>query len=177
MGGGKYTDYSHSFAVRRGSKDIWFAAAMGNTEFGKFISSGTIHLDGTDLFSGKMVLARRYIRDEDPRAAFTATKVLRALCAHGELLPINAKEQTKDRQLLKRKRDDKAAETAENEDDAEDSIRKKARFHAELKHLSHLQPVQQYRKTTRGRRPALVVTSEDHANAVASNLESTMNML
>ena len=74
-------------------------------------------------------------------------------------------------------RDDKAAETAENEDDAEDSIRKKARFHAELKPLSHLQPVQQYRKTTRGRRPALVVTSEDHAIAVASNLESTMNML
>ena len=57
-------------------------AAVGTTPFGRFVSLGVIEGGGM----GHMTLARRYIADDDPRAAWSSpAAVLDALLGEGPL--------------------------------------------------------------------------------------------
>ena len=69
--------------------------ACGNTEFGRFVSHGRVTLTpGADEGQVVLTLARRYLRDADPRAACktaSAALELAALGSHDERAPARAR--------------------------------------------------------------------------------------
>ena len=70
-----YSDISHEFHLRSTNDDEGsdgIVGACGNTEFGRFISIGVLEPRGS---TAQLILARRYIADNDPRAKLTAAEV------------------------------------------------------------------------------------------------------
>ena len=76
-GGGheRFTDIRQNVVVEEKSPtDPLVVAAVGTTEFGAFVSLGSI--DETASGTVRMTLARRYVDDSDPRARWTTDDVL-----------------------------------------------------------------------------------------------------
>jgi hypothetical protein len=77
-GGGheRFTDTTHRVLARRSPPESGslVVAACGTTEFGSFVSLGTV--DETASGTARMTLARRYVDDSDPRARWTTDDVL-----------------------------------------------------------------------------------------------------
>ena len=76
-GGGheRFTDIRQNVVVEEKSPtDPLVVAAVGTTEFGAFVSLGSI--DETASGTVRMTLARRYVDDSDPRAQWTTGQVL-----------------------------------------------------------------------------------------------------
>lgn len=77
-GGGheRFTDIRQNVLAKQFTRGegSFFVAACGTTEFGSFISLGSI--DETASGTVQMTLARRYVDDSDPRARWTTDDVL-----------------------------------------------------------------------------------------------------
>ena len=100
------TDDAHQLVVLSGGRGAAPAdvAAFGHNEFGRFISFGTASAGTDDARSVILTLARRYLRDDDPRAAVRSANEVRQLMGrrrseveaggrgagamHAEMLPV-----------------------------------------------------------------------------------------
>jgi hypothetical protein len=84
QGPSKHSDMSHNFAFAseegEGTNGFLLAAACGTTEFGSFVSAGYVRFTLTTADTtrstevGELVLARRYIDDDDSRASLVNVK-------------------------------------------------------------------------------------------------------
>ena len=72
------TDDAHQLVVVSGGRGTADVAAFGHNEFGRFISFGTASA-GADARTVILTLARRYLRDDDPRAAIRSADEVRQL--------------------------------------------------------------------------------------------------
>lgn len=65
----KFSDLAHYFQIhsRRSSGNKLFITAAGNTEFGQFVSAGYIEEGSTESRPMELILARRYIDENDSR--------------------------------------------------------------------------------------------------------------
>ena len=74
----KTDDEHHLVVLDGGGEDSPEVGAYGVNEFGRFVSFGFVTDCSPDACTAVLTLARRYVRDDDPRAAVRSAAALRS---------------------------------------------------------------------------------------------------